>query len=287
MNRIGGSSLNIEDNKNKNVRSMVNDVINDIINSFLNNSKIDINKYNIDDNIATLKKLDNTYLNWTLDINNIGSLNITFKIDDSNKLNNSIIVDITNIKKLEYFKYYMYVDNITVTMFKMKLDSLLHKTALSLNNSIKNQKITIPATKATEINTIVNLDYTLDNESNVIILLSSTSNIDNQIVKYDLGKYYVAQKTFMIPPDKNDKLNTFIKYIFQNNEYEIIIFKNDSLSRIKPKYFEDAIFAEQDTPLNEVTKYFVITTPNRFYPLDFHTKLPLIHFLRQKTVIPV
>ena len=26
-------------------------------------------------------------------------------------------------------------------------------------------------------------------------------------------------------------------------------------------------------------KYFVITTPNRFYPIDFHTKLPFIHFL--------
>ena len=26
-------------------------------------------------------------------------------------------------------------------------------------------------------------------------------------------------------------------------------------------------------------QYFVITTPNRFYPIDFHTKLPFIHFL--------
>ena len=26
-------------------------------------------------------------------------------------------------------------------------------------------------------------------------------------------------------------------------------------------------------------KYFVVTTPNRFYPIDFHTKLPLIHWL--------
>ncbi len=29
-------------------------------------------------------------------------------------------------------------------------------------------------------------------------------------------------------------------------------------------------------------KYFVFTTPNRFYPIDFHTKLPLIHFLPKK-----
>ncbi len=26
-------------------------------------------------------------------------------------------------------------------------------------------------------------------------------------------------------------------------------------------------------------KYFIITTPNRYHPIDFHTKLPLIHWL--------
>ena len=26
-------------------------------------------------------------------------------------------------------------------------------------------------------------------------------------------------------------------------------------------------------------KYLVITTPNRLYPIDFHTKIPLIHWL--------
>ena len=29
-------------------------------------------------------------------------------------------------------------------------------------------------------------------------------------------------------------------------------------------------------------KYFFITTPNRFFPLDFHTKLPIIHMLPKK-----
>ena len=26
-------------------------------------------------------------------------------------------------------------------------------------------------------------------------------------------------------------------------------------------------------------KYFLITTPNRFFPIDFHTKLPFLHML--------
>ena len=29
-------------------------------------------------------------------------------------------------------------------------------------------------------------------------------------------------------------------------------------------------------------KYFVITTPNKLYPIDFHTKIPLIHWLPKK-----
>ena len=29
-------------------------------------------------------------------------------------------------------------------------------------------------------------------------------------------------------------------------------------------------------------KYFIITTPNRYYPIDFHTKLPVLHWLPKK-----
>ena len=29
-------------------------------------------------------------------------------------------------------------------------------------------------------------------------------------------------------------------------------------------------------------KFFIINTPNRYHPLEFHTKLPLIHWLPKK-----
>ena len=29
-------------------------------------------------------------------------------------------------------------------------------------------------------------------------------------------------------------------------------------------------------------KYFIIITPNRFHPLEFHTKIPLIHWFPKK-----
>tara|TARA_Y100001958_G_C21207673_1_gene533622 strand:- start:443 stop:1117 length:675 start_codon:yes stop_codon:yes gene_type:complete len=31
--------------------------------------------------------------------------------------------------------------------------------------------------------------------------------------------------------------------------------------------------------INLSKKYIIITTPNKFYPIEFHTKLPLLHFL--------
>jgi hypothetical protein len=34
--------------------------------------------------------------------------------------------------------------------------------------------------------------------------------------------------------------------------------------------------------INLSKKYFVITTPNRFHPIEFHTKIPLIHWLPKK-----
>ena len=34
--------------------------------------------------------------------------------------------------------------------------------------------------------------------------------------------------------------------------------------------------------INLTKKYFVITTPNRFHPIDFHTKIPFIHWLPKK-----
>ena len=34
--------------------------------------------------------------------------------------------------------------------------------------------------------------------------------------------------------------------------------------------------------INLSKKYFVITTPNRFHPIEFHTKTPLIHWLPKK-----
>ena len=35
--------------------------------------------------------------------------------------------------------------------------------------------------------------------------------------------------------------------------------------------------------INLSKKYYIIITPNRYHPLEFHTKIPLIHWLPKKT----
>ena len=34
--------------------------------------------------------------------------------------------------------------------------------------------------------------------------------------------------------------------------------------------------------INLSKKYFIIITPNRFHPIDFHTKIPFLHWLPKK-----
>lgn len=37
-----------------------------------------------------------------------------------------------------------------------------------------------------------------------------------------------------------------------------------------------------DNIVNLSNKYFILTTPNRYFPIEFHTKIPLIHLLPKK-----
>ncbi len=259
LNRLGNTSLNIIENKNKNTRSIVNDVINDIINSFIAKEKITVDKtYNIDDNNSVLKKLDTTYLNWNLDIKNIGNLNINFKLEN-NILDKYIIIDISNISNVNFFKYYLYIDNNYVRRLKLKSSSLINSTAILLNGTTRNKKIKIPATNENEKDLIVNLDYNVDNTNNKFIQLSST----NDNIKTEIGKYYLAELIYIPLPNKNDIINRVTKYILHNVEYDMVEFipYNNVLAYIAPNYFTNIELSEiPDTPIDVITKYFTITT---------------------------
>lgn len=70
---------------------------------------------------------------------------------------------------------------------------------------------------------------------------------------------------------------------FSNNEIENfqsdLVISNATIEHVGN--FDDQIQMCKNI-INLSKKYFVITTPNRFHPIEFHTKIPFIHWLPKK-----
>ena len=86
---------------------------------------------------------------------------------------------------------------------------------------------------------------------------------------------------------KNDNFNKFLRKSITSefSETEILNYKSDLV--ISSATIEHVGSYENQIKMLEniiklTNKYFFITTPNRFFPIDFHTKLPVIHMLPKK-----
>tara|TARA_B100001063_G_scaffold60531_1_gene54679 strand:+ start:144 stop:842 length:699 start_codon:yes stop_codon:yes gene_type:complete len=110
----------------------------------------------------------------------------------------------------------------------------------------------------------------LDEEQNVI--LTNTINnknitcISNQDCKI-LSQKYPHIKEFVI--------GNAIKMNFQNDTFDIV-HTNATIEHVGS--YQNQISLIRET-LRVSKKHVFIQTPNRFYPIDFHTTLPLIHWL--------
>lgn len=86
---------------------------------------------------------------------------------------------------------------------------------------------------------------------------------------------------------KNDNFNKFLRKSITSefSETEIEDYKSDLV--ISSATIEHVGSYENQIKMLEniiklTNKYFFITTPNRFFPIDFHTKLPIIHMFPKK-----
>ena len=86
---------------------------------------------------------------------------------------------------------------------------------------------------------------------------------------------------------KNNNFNKFLRKSITSDflETEIENYKSDLV--ISSATIEHVGSYENQIKMLEniiklTNKYFFITTPNRFFPIDFHTKLPIIHMLPKK-----
>ena len=110
----------------------------------------------------------------------------------------------------------------------------------------------------------------LDEEQNVILTKTINNKnitcISNQDCKI-LSQKYPHIKEFVI--------GNAIKMNFQNDTFDIV-HTNATIEHVGS--YQNQISLIKET-VRVSKKYVFIQTPNRFYPIDFHTTLPLIHWL--------
>ena len=126
-------------------------------------------------------------------------------------------------------------------------------------------------------------------EINDILDIGSTEdkiNTSSNFIIKNLGNY----KTYKSISDQKIISNFFLKKLQKSitddfSENEIKDFKSDiTISNATIEHvgsFENQVKMCKNI-INLTKKYYIIITPNRFHPLEFHTKIPLIHWLPKK-----
>ena len=122
-----------------------------------------------------------------------------------------------------------------------------------------------------------------------VLDVGSTEDDDNESSNFlikNLGNY----KNIKSISDQTIKSNFFSKVLKKSitddfNDDEIKDFQSDLvISNATIEHvgsFENQMKMCRNI-INLSKKYFIILTPNRYHPLEFHTKLPIIHWLPKK-----
>lgn len=96
--------------------------------------------------------------------------------------------------------------------------------------------------------------------------ISCLSDVDCNILK----EVYPNVKEFLIGTGINIKLNS--------NTYDVV-YSSATIEHVG-SFENQLLFVSECFRLSKRAVF--ITTPNRYFPLDFHTKIPLIHYLPKK-----
>tara|TARA_Y100000389_G_C17359224_1_gene462784 strand:- start:130 stop:798 length:669 start_codon:yes stop_codon:yes gene_type:complete len=119
--------------------------------------------------------------------------------------------------------------------------------------------------------------------------IGSTNDIENESSNY-LIKNLNNIKFYKSISDQSINNNFFIKTLkksitenFLSHEIELmssdLVISNATIEHVgnfdnQKKMIENILLLTK--------KYFIITTPNRYHPIDFHTKLPILHWFPKK-----
>ena len=146
------------------------------------------------------------------------------------------------------------------------IDNIIKKKRLEMLN-ILNRNI-----NRSNINSFLDIGTTEENE------LESSNFFVNNFNQVQVKKSISDQNI------KNGNFKHFLRKSITTtfDESQIETYKSDlviSSATIEHVGSYDNQFKMIENIIKLTNRYFFITTPNRFFPIDFHTKLPLLHLL--------
>ena len=129
--------------------------------------------------------------------------------------------------------------------------------------------------KDKEIKDILDIGSTEDdnNESSNYLI----KNLDNNKVYKSISDQTISSN-FFSKALKKSITDDFTKNDIENFQSDLVI-SNATIEHVGS--FESQIKMCSNV-INLSRKYFIIITPNRFHPLEFHTKIPIIHWFPKK-----
>tara|TARA_B100000035_G_C20981242_1_gene545566 strand:+ start:45 stop:728 length:684 start_codon:yes stop_codon:yes gene_type:complete len=129
--------------------------------------------------------------------------------------------------------------------------------------------------KDKEIKDILDIGSTEDdnNESSNYLI----KNLDNNKVYKSISDQTISSN-FFSKALKKSITDDFTKNDIENFQSDLVI-SNATIEHVGS--FENQIKMCSNV-INLSRKYFIIMTPNRFHPLEFHTKIPIIHWFPKK-----
>ena len=125
-----------------------------------------------------------------------------------------------------------------------------------------------------------------DKKINDVLDIGSTEDVTNESSNYlikNLGSFQYIKSIsdqsinldFINKSLKKSITSEFTNDVIQEYQSDLVI-SNATIEHVGS--FENQIIMCKNI-INLTKKYFIIITPNRFHPLEFHTKIPLIHWL--------
>ena len=160
-------------------------------------------------------------------------------------------------------------EKIFVTNHYKFLDKIAYKKRIEIAQTINNEINNIELNDALDIGTTEDIS---NQSSNTIIKNLEKINIFKSISNQNIKSSFFEKKL-------NKSITDDLSKIELDEFSSDIVLSNATIEHVGSEQNQRKMI---DNIIKLSKKVFVISTPNRYYPIDFHTKIPFLHWLPKK-----